>query len=102
MSIADEWLARIKGTMAVDVSRFQAAGLSPEAIVEQLFNIPEVEQAFHLRANRGRPLSLDPSTPAERQEIVDALERVAAWLDDGFHQKLVDELRGIAAELSSP
>lgn len=46
----DDWLTRIKGTMAVDLRRFQAAGLSPKEQIEYLFEIPEVEQAFYLRS----------------------------------------------------
>jgi hypothetical protein len=102
MSIADEWLARIKGTMTVDIDRGISAGADGQRIVDMLLAIPEVSQALHLRANRRAALALDPSTDDEKREIVDALERVAAWLTDGFHDKLVDELRGIAGELSGP
>jgi hypothetical protein len=48
------WLDRIKQTMAVDIGRLMAAGLPPKAIVEKLFEIPEVAQAFEMRA-KGRP-----------------------------------------------
>jgi hypothetical protein len=99
-TLTDQWLGRMKETLAVDVARFQTAGLPPRAIVEKLFDIPEVEQAFHLRANQRRPLALDPSTNAERQEIIDALTRVIEWLDDGFHEPLVLELRDIADVLA--
>lgn len=98
--LAADWLAKMKVTMAVDLSRFMSAGLPPRAIIERLFEIPEVSQAFHLRAHRGRPLALDPSSPEQKREIVEALERMAGWLDDGFHEALVEELRGIAAEVS--
>ena len=97
--MSDEWLARIQRTMAVDISRFQSAQAPPAGIVKRLFDIPEVEEAFHLLRNRRSPLSLDPSSRAEKQEIVDAIERVVAWLDNGFHEKLVEELRAIAGEL---
>jgi hypothetical protein len=74
-------LTRIKHTMSLDISRSMSAGLPPKAIVEVLLNIPEVEQAFHLRENRNRPLAVDPETDAERKEIVEAIERVAVWLE---------------------
>ena len=48
--MSDEWLARIKQTMAVDLSRFQSAGLPPKAQIERLFQIPEVADAFYLRS----------------------------------------------------
>jgi hypothetical protein len=46
----DAWLDRLKQTMSVDIARF--AGLPAEAIVEKLMEIPEVEQAFRMRADR--------------------------------------------------
>lgn len=97
--MTDDWLPRLKQTMALDLSRFMSAGMPPRAIIERLMDIPEVGQAFHLRENRRRPLAIDPETDEQRQEIVDALERVAAWLDDGFHEKLVSELREIAEDV---
>lgn len=100
MSLTDEWLARLKVTMAVDVDRGITGGANGQKIVEMLLTIPEVSQGLHLRANRRASLPLDPSTDDEKREIVDAIERVADWLDDGFHETLVAELRGIAAELS--
>lgn len=100
-SLTAQWLDCIKQTMAVDLTRFQAAGIPPKAQVERLFGIPEVAQAFHLRANRKRPLAIDPGTDEERAEIVDALERVVAWLDDGFHERLVEQLREIAGVVAS-
>jgi hypothetical protein len=86
--------------MAVDIDRGVAAGKRGRAIVAMLFDIPEVAQAFHLRANRRQALALDPETDEERKEIADALVRVADWLDDGFHEAIVAQLREIAAELS--
>jgi hypothetical protein len=100
MSINDEWLARIKGTMAADVDRGIAAGAGGPKIVDMLLAIPEVSQALHLRASRGRPLAMDPATDEEKQEIIDALNRVADWLSDGFHATTVDELRAIVTELA--
>jgi hypothetical protein len=94
-------LKQLQRTIAIDIGRFQSAGLPPKAIVTKLMEIPEVDQALHLYANRRRPLSLDPSTDADKQEIVDAIERVAAWLDDGFHEPLVEQLREIGGELSA-
>jgi hypothetical protein len=52
--LAADWLDRIKQTIAVDLSRFMSAGLPPKAIVEKLFEIPEFQQAFELRANARR------------------------------------------------
>lgn len=98
-SLAAQWTAKIKRTMSVDVSRFTKAGMPAEQIVERLFDIPEVAQAFHLRANQRQPLSRNPSTPDETREIANALDRVAAWLDDGFHERTVEELRSIACDL---
>jgi hypothetical protein len=34
-----DWLPRIKATMAVDLSRFMTAGLPPKAIIERLFDM---------------------------------------------------------------
>lgn len=99
MSITDDWLTRIKGTMAIDVDRGISAGADGQRIVEMLLAIPEVSQGLHLRANRTAPLALDPSTDDQKREIIDALNRVADWLDDGFHAAIVEELRGIAADL---
>ena len=96
--IEDRWLANIKRTMAIDVSRFISAQWPPKAIVDGLFQIPEVDQAFHLRANRRRPLVLDPSTDAEKQEIADALNRVADWLEPG-NEREAATLRSIAAQI---
>jgi hypothetical protein len=101
MGIADDWLNRIKGTMAIDVDRGISAGADGRRIVEMLLAIPEVSQALHLRANRGSPLALDPSAVDQKCEIVDALARVANWLDDGFHAEIVAELQSIAADLES-
>jgi hypothetical protein len=50
----DDWLTRIKQTMAIDLARGMAAGIPPTALVELLFQIPEVEQAFELRAKAKR------------------------------------------------
>lgn len=97
--LAEQWLVRIKQTIATDLSRLMAAQVPPQGIVKRLFEIPEVEQAFHLRADRKRPLAKDPSSRAEYQEIADALTRVANWLDDGFHVAAVEELRSIRDEL---
>jgi hypothetical protein len=43
---------------------------------------------------------MDPATDEEKQEIIDALNRVADWLSDGFHATTVDELRAIVTELA--
>jgi hypothetical protein len=100
MAIADDWLTRVTSTMAVDVDRGISAGADGRRIVDMLLAIPEVSQALHLRANRRAPLALDPATDDDRREIVDALNRVADWLDDGFHEATVAQLRSIAAELA--
>lgn len=52
--LEQQWLDRIKQTMALDISRSMVAGLPPKAIVERLLEIPEVEQALRMRA-KGRP-----------------------------------------------
>jgi len=52
--LSDTWLDRIKQTIAVDLGRFMGAGMPPRAIVEKLFEIPEVQQAFELRARARR------------------------------------------------
>jgi hypothetical protein len=77
----DAWLDRLKQTMAVDVARF--AGLPGEAIVEKLMQIPEVEQAFRMRADRRK---VPPAV---------ILSDAADYLDDGYHEKLVADLREI-------
>jgi hypothetical protein len=78
-----DWLDRIKETMAVDIARFQYAGLPPKAIVEKLLEIPEVYQALHMRADRR---SVPPAV---------ILSDAADYLDDGYHEKLVADLREI-------
>jgi hypothetical protein len=52
--IAEQWLSKIKRTMAVDLARGMSAGMSPKGLVELLFQIPEVEQALRMRS-KGRP-----------------------------------------------
>lgn len=74
--------------------------MPPVALIEFLMRVPEFAQALHLYANRRRPLALDPSTDEEKREIVEALSRVADWLDDGMHERLVTALREIAGELT--
>lgn len=101
MEIDNDWLTRMKETMAVELSRGITAGIPPKALITLLFGIPEVEQAFRLRARRRQPLPVEPTTEADVQEIVEALNRVADWLSDDFHPELVDQLRGIAADLAS-
>lgn len=49
-----EWLSRMKKLMALDISRCMSADMPPKAIVEVLFNIPEVAEAFEMRA-KGPP-----------------------------------------------
>lgn len=52
-----QWLDRLKRTMAIDLARGMTAGIPPKALVEMLFQIPEVEEAFYLRAKAVRDLS---------------------------------------------
>lgn len=101
MAIEADWLTKMQTTMAVELSRGMTAGMPPKALIQLLFGIPEVSQAFALRANRRRPLALSPQTDAETQEVVEELNRIADWLSDDFHAELVDQLRGIAADLGS-
>jgi hypothetical protein len=93
-----DWLARIKETMAIDLTRFMAAGLPPKALIEKLFEIPEVAQAFHLR-ERGK-LGIDIDTPEGQAIAAERLAWVAKFLDDGFHVELVEQLRDIAGEVT--
>lgn len=99
MALEDDWTAKIKATMAVDIQRFRDARMPSREIVDRLFEIPEVAQAFALRAHRRRSLPLDPSTDCERLEVREALNRVADWLGADFDQDLADRLREIAVEL---
>jgi hypothetical protein len=48
------WLDRIKQAMALDIARLQSAGLPPRAIVEKLFEIPELEKAMDMYWGRSR------------------------------------------------
>lgn len=98
-SLEAMWLAKLKRVMVMHLERSMADQMSADAIIESLFDIPEVAQAFHLAANRDGRLSPYPSSDEEKLEIVDALNRVADWFDDGSHQDLVDELRVNAAML---
>jgi hypothetical protein len=50
----EDWLTRIKQTMAIDLARGMTAGIPPAALIELLFQIPEVEQAFELRSRAKR------------------------------------------------
>jgi hypothetical protein len=93
-----DWLTRIKETMAIDLTRFMAAGLAPKALIEKLFDIPEVAQAFHLR-ERGK-LGIDIDTPEGQAIAAERLAWVAKFLDDGFHGELVEQLRDIAGEVT--
>jgi hypothetical protein len=95
----DERLDRIKQAMALELARYQREGVPPKGQVEALFQIPEIEQAIHLLLNRRRPLPMEPETREERQEVVDAIQRVAAWLGSYFDQDVADRLREIAVEL---
>jgi hypothetical protein len=89
-------LTRIQRAIAVDLARYLGMGLPPSAVTLKLWEIPEVELAFSMYERRNLPLPIDPETDAQRQEIVDAIERVVKFLDDGFHDKLVAELTEIA------
>lgn len=85
MTLTEQWLDRIKATMAVDLARGMTAGIPPAALVELLFQIPEVSQAFAMRADRK---TVPPAV---------ILSDAADYLDDGFpeHMKLVADLREI-------
>jgi hypothetical protein len=52
--LEEQWLKRIKQTMAIDLARGMSAGIPPAGLVEMLFRIPEVEQAMRMRA-KGPP-----------------------------------------------
>jgi hypothetical protein len=94
-----DWLTRIKETMAIDLTRFMGAGLPPKALIEKLFDIPEVAQAFQLR-ERGK-LGIDMDTPEGQAIAAERLAWVAEFLDDGFHERTVEEIKGIAADLTT-
>jgi hypothetical protein len=94
----ESWLTRIKATMAIDLARFMTVGLPPKALIEKLFEIPEVAQAFHLR-ERGK-LGIDIDTPEGQAIAAERLNWVAKFLDDGFHVELVEQLRDIAGEVT--
>jgi hypothetical protein len=97
MSVED-WLERMQQTIAVDIGRFASAGLPPSAIVVKLFEIPEVAQAFHLRA-RGK-LDIDIDTPEGQALAAERIEWVADFLDDGFHERTVEDLRKVIGDLT--
>jgi hypothetical protein len=94
----DDWLTRMKTTMAVDVARFMTAGLPPKAIIAKLFEIPEVSQAFHLR-ERGK-LGIDIDTPEGQAIAAERIAWVADFLDDGFNEACVARLREVAGDLT--
>lgn len=98
MSPDDNWTARIQETMSVDIARFAEAGLSGREIVRRLFGIPEVAQAFHLRA-RGK-LGIDVDTPEGQALMAERIAEVADFLDDGFHDDCVTKLREVWADLT--
>lgn len=95
--ITDKWLADMKVTMATELSRGMTHGLPPKALIELLFGIPEVAQAFHLRG-RSR-LGLDIDTPEGQTLMAERIEQVADFLDDGFHEDCVTKLREVAGDL---
>jgi hypothetical protein len=98
MSLDDNWTARIQETMSVDIARYAEAGLSGREIVSRLFDIPEVAQAFHLRA-RGK-LGIDIDTSEGQAIAAERIEWVADFLDDGFHEQCVGKLREVWGDLS--
>jgi hypothetical protein len=53
-SIEQQWLARMKVTMTTELTRGMQQHLTPQALIEMLFGIPEVSEAFEMRA-KGRP-----------------------------------------------
>jgi hypothetical protein len=53
-SIEQQWLARMKVTMSTELTRGMQQHLPPPALIEMLFGIPEVREAFEMRA-MGRP-----------------------------------------------
>lgn len=87
MTLTDEWLTRIKATMSIDLARGMTAGIPPAALVELLWKIPEVEQAFAMRADRR---TVPPAV---------ILSDAADYLDDGFpeYAGVVADLRELAA-----
>jgi hypothetical protein len=96
-SSPDDWLSRLKQTMALDLSIAMQSQMPPKACIEFLFRIPEVREAFHLRERSN--LDIDIDTPEGQAIAAERIEWVAAFLDDGFHESTVEELRTIAADL---
>jgi hypothetical protein len=73
--LEQQWLDRIKQTMALDISRSMADGMPPKAIVEVLLRIPELRQALEMRA-KGRSASM-------WQPIETAPEEIEILVSDG-------------------
>jgi hypothetical protein len=94
----ESWLTRIKATMAIDLARFMTVGLPPKALIEKLFEIPEVAQAFHLR-ERGK-LDIDIDTAEGQAIAAERIAWVADFLDDGFAEECVAKLREAVGDLT--
>jgi HEPN domain-containing protein len=88
---------RLKQTLIIDIERYKT--LPSREIVDRLYEIPEVLLAFSMYERRNQKLPFEPQTKEECAEIVQAIERVADWLSDGFHDQLVADLREIAGDI---
>lgn len=100
VDLTAEWIAEMKQTMAVDIGRGLRSGRSPAEVVEMLFNIPEVAEAMHMRAQGKRPLPMSLDTPEDRARALERMESVATFLDDGFHEPIVEGLRKVIGDIA--
>jgi hypothetical protein len=48
--LSADYIAKMKRVLATEIGRLMTCGLPPKAIVDKLWEIPEVEQAFYLRS----------------------------------------------------
>ena len=53
--LEQQWLDRMKQTMAVELARGMTAGIPPKGLIDLLLGIPEVREALEMRAKgKGR------------------------------------------------
>lgn len=89
----------IPEVIELEISRGMETGKTPAQIRDLIVGIPEVGKALAAFADRN--VKLHHQTPQARALQIERLTELANWLDDGFHEGTVDQLRSIATDLST-